>query len=145
MPPIYDRLTVKLPPGTRARLLALAQPNEPLTQTLLRAIAALEGVSGPENTDLAARVAALEAWRASCDAPRRQPDAPSDAPRRHVTPRPADYPVEVWQMAIRLKDEGAPLVEIARAMQQATGRARPPNAGNLGSRIKQWRIKLGMP
>lgn len=60
-----EQLSVWMPPGTKARIKALAREREPISSVLSRGLDALEGQPAPGNEpDLRLRLEALEALEA---------------------------------------------------------------------------------
>jgi len=159
-----EQFSLKVPEGTKARLRALSQPEEPFVSVLLRAIDALEGQPAPEprlslGDSLAERLGSIEQRLDALEKePRRwaaqQPiERPPSANEAAIAPLANEQPKKPnnagrntrysdadRRHAIEMKEQGFSRVEIADALEQRTGRR--PNPQSLPTQIKTWARQL---
>ncbi len=173
----------RLTPDDLARLTSLAQEGESQIGVLRRALEALAAAQSAQDAApassphdalasrvdalqarLGARIAELEAWRASLaqiPPPSALPDAlpaalPTAAPvardalpgatpdalpvAKAALPAPGGYPLEVKRLALAMQDAGHPNQIIGQAILERTGRR--PDSKNMTALLKSWRKAL---
>lgn len=146
-----ERLSLKLPPGTKARIDRLRLDRETTTAVLLRALDALETAPDvPAAEPVTARMDAIERRLDALETSNRRPrKTASDVPvqpergERDALERPQGvmgYPIDVKRRAVEMKQQGFSHRQIVAWIESETGRA--PNLDGMSSQLKKWAEKL---